>query len=84
MGMDHGLTGYTVRNPTNNRVSDDAVALVQKLPSVGELFLTNGTDFAREFADEMFYSDVVADVFKDQDTPGALNHPDSSNSDVAD
>ena len=39
---------------------------------------------AREFADEMFYSDVVADVFKDQDTPGALNHPDSSNSDVAD
>ncbi len=53
MGMDHGLTGYTVRNPTNNRVSDDAVALVQKLPSVGELFLTNGTDFAREFADEI-------------------------------
>ena len=39
---------------------------------------------ARELADEMFYPDVVADVFKDQDTPGALNHPESSNSDVAD
>ncbi len=39
---------------------------------------------ARELADEMFYSDVVADVFKDQDTPGALNHPVSENSDVAD
>ena len=39
---------------------------------------------AREFADEILYSDVVADVFKDQDTPGALNNPMSSNSDVAD
>ena len=39
---------------------------------------------AREFADEMFYSDVVAEVFKEQDTPGALNHPESSNSEVAD
>lgn len=48
----------------------------------GERFRKNAK--AREFADEMFYSDVVADVFKDQDTPGALNHPESSNSDVAD
>lgn len=39
---------------------------------------------ARDLADEMFYSDVVAEVFKDQDTPGALSHPESSNSDVAD
>ena len=39
---------------------------------------------AREFADEMFYSNVVAEVFKEQDTPGALNHPESSNSEVAD
>jgi NhaP-type Na+/H+ or K+/H+ antiporter len=39
---------------------------------------------ARELADEMFYSDVVAEVFKDQDKPGALSHPESSNSDVAD
>ena len=38
----------------------------------------------REIADEMFYPEVIADVFKDQDTPGALNHPESSNSDVAD
>ncbi|MBR4391252.1 MAG: cation:proton antiporter [Bacteroidales bacterium] len=39
---------------------------------------------ARELADEMFYPEVVADVFKEQDTPGALNHSESSNSDVAD
>lgn len=39
---------------------------------------------AREFADEMLYSDVVADVFKDQDNPGARNNPESSNTDVAD
>jgi len=40
---------------------------------------------ARELADEMFYPEVVADVFKDQDTPGALNtKAESSNTDVAD
>ena len=39
---------------------------------------------ARELADEMFYPKVVADVFRDQDTPGALDHPESSNTDVAD
>ena len=30
------------------------------------------------------FSDVLVEAFKDQDTPGALNHPVSSNSDVAD
>ena len=35
-------------------------------------------------ADEMFYPEVITDVFKGQDTPGALNHPESSNTDVAD
>ena len=39
---------------------------------------------ARDLADEMFYPEVIADVFKDQDVPGALNHPESSNTDVAD
>ena len=39
---------------------------------------------ARDLADEMFYPEVLAEVFKDQDIPGALNHPESSNSDVAD
>ena len=39
---------------------------------------------ARELADEMFYPDVVADVFKDHDTPGALNHPEPGDIDVSD
>ena len=39
---------------------------------------------ARELADEMFYPEVLEDVFKDQDSPGSLNHPESSNTDVAD
>ncbi|MCR5013797.1 MAG: cation:proton antiporter [Bacteroidales bacterium] len=39
---------------------------------------------ARELADEMFYPEIVADVFKDQDAPGARNQTESSNSDVAD
>ena len=30
------------------------------------------------------FSDVLVEAFKDQDTPGALSHPVSSNSDVAD
>ena len=53
MGMDHGVTGYAMRNPPYNRMSHDAITMVQRLPSVGELFLTNGTDFAREFAEEV-------------------------------
>ena len=39
---------------------------------------------ARDLADEMFYPEVLSDIFKDQDTPGALNHPESNNTDVAD
>ena len=39
---------------------------------------------ARDLANEMFYPEVLADVFKDHDSPGSLNHPESSNSDVAD
>lgn len=39
---------------------------------------------ARDLANEMLYPEVVADVFREQDVPGALNHPESSNSDVAD
>ena len=39
---------------------------------------------ARDLADEMFYPEVLTDVFKEQDTPGALSHHESSNTDVAD
>ena len=39
---------------------------------------------ARDLANEMLYPEVVADVFREQDIPGALNHPESSNTDVAD
>lgn len=39
---------------------------------------------ARDLANEMLYPEVVADVFREQDVPGALNHPESSNTDVAD
>lgn len=39
---------------------------------------------ARDLADEMFYPEVLSDVFKEQDTPGALSHHESSNTDVAD
>lgn len=72
------------------RFYSHTLAFHQKMKSVvsnakqkqGERIKNNAK--AREFADEMFYSDVVADVFKDQDTPGARNHPISSNSEVAD
>lgn len=56
---------------------------VSKTKQEGEERLKKSSK-ARELADEMLYSDVVAEVFKDQDTPGALNHPESSNTDVAD
>ena len=39
---------------------------------------------ARDLADEMFYPEVLTDVFKEQDTPGALSHHESCNTDVAD
>ena len=39
----------------------------------------------REIVDEMFYPEVIADILKEQDNPGALNTKDeSSNMDVAD
>ena len=47
-----------MRNPPHARVSQDAVAFVQKLPSIGELFLTNGSSFAREFSETVAVSDT--------------------------
>ena len=39
----------------------------------------------REIVDEMFYPEVIADILKEQDNPGALNIKDESNNmDVAD
>ena len=39
---------------------------------------------AREIADEMFYPEVINNVLKEQDTPGALSTHESNNYDVAD
>ena len=48
-----GMIGYTMRTPPPNRVSTEAVALVQQLPSVGELFLTNGSSFGQSLTEEV-------------------------------
>ena len=40
---------------------------------------------ARDFVDEMFQSEVITDIIKEQDIPGAVNNrPESGNMDVAD
>ena len=40
---------------------------------------------AHEFVDEVFHSEVITDIIKEQDTPGAVNNrPESGNMDVAD
>jgi hypothetical protein len=40
---------------------------------------------AHEFVDEMFQSEVISDIIKEQDQPGAVNNrPESNNFDVAD
>ena len=48
--LKNGTIGYAMRNPPHNRVSQNAIAFVNKLPSIGELFLTNGTAFDRELS----------------------------------
>ena len=40
---------------------------------------------AHEFVDEVFQSEVISDIIKEQDQPGAVNNkPESNNFDVAD
>ena len=40
---------------------------------------------AHDLVDEMFHSEVITEIIKEQDTPGAINiRPESSNSEVAD
>ena len=40
---------------------------------------------ARNFVDDVFQSEVITDIIKEQDTPGAVNNkPESNNFDVAD
>jgi hypothetical protein len=40
---------------------------------------------AHEIVDEVFQSEVISDIIKDQDQPGAVNNrPESNNFDVAD
>ena len=85
------LTPLIAREKGLYRFYENTLAFHQKVKTVVSKTTQEHTDRlkknskTREIVDEMFYSDVINDVLKEQDNPGALNRrADSENMDVAD
>ena len=78
---ERSLYRFYLRMFSFNQKMKDAVA---KTKYEGEK-RRNKHSKAHEFVDEMFQSEVISDIIKEQDQPGAVNNrPESNNFDVAD
>jgi len=78
---EEGLYRFYLRMLSFNQKMKDVVA---KTKYKGEK-RRNKRSKAHDFVDEMFQSEVISDIIKDQDQPGAVNNrPESNNFDVAD
>ncbi len=78
---EEGLYRFYLRMFSFNQKMKDAVAKTKYESEKRR----NKHSKAHEFVDEMFQSEVISDIIKEQDQPGAVNNrPESNNFDVAD
>jgi NhaP-type Na+/H+ or K+/H+ antiporter len=78
---EEGLYRFYLRMFSFNQKMKDAVAKTKYESEKRR----NKHSKAHEFVDEMFQSEVISDIIKEQDHPGAVNNrPESNNFDVAD
>ena len=79
------------REKTLYRIYVKLLSFNQKMKNVVAKTKQDGEEWhrkhskARDFVDEVFQSEVITDIIKEQDTPGAVNNKQESNNyDVAD